>query len=115
MFRFAYTFLRRILPARSPRLPVADLPRPDPVTRPVARPRRAGGRWVWRPSSEEVCDALTLQPLPAGVRVTRCLDCGAAYGPDSLASLLHANDGRCLSCGTKRVTARSRRAVLVIR
>jgi hypothetical protein len=32
MFRFAYTLLRRILPARSPRLPVAELPRPDRPT-----------------------------------------------------------------------------------
>jgi len=110
MFRFARALLRRILPGRNPHLPTTEPARPNSRPPAVPRPRRSGGRRVWRPSAAEVCDALTMQPLPAGIRVTRCLDCGAAYGPDSLASLLQANEGRCLTCGTKRVTARVRRS-----
>lgn len=109
MFRFALTLLRRV--CASPPAAPAPLPRPlppAPAARP--RPRRTGARRIWRPTASEVLDTLTLQPLPAGGVVTRCLDCGAAYGPDSLAALLRANEGRCLACGTRRVTAQVRRA-----
>ena len=54
-------------------------------------------------------DALTLQPLRTDEAVTRCPNCGAAYGRDSLNSLFHGNEGRCLSCRTVRVTFRLRR------
>jgi hypothetical protein len=97
--------------------PLAGQPQPSPRTTYRPQPPKKKPKIEFPPSPsptpsqppdlKDLHDAFTGTPLNPALGLYQCTNCQVYYHSESLAVLREANAGRCVACGSTRLTARS--------